>query len=743
MNDRHHTTLTLPIEGMTCASCVARVEKALHRVEGVESANANLATEKVTVSYDAEMTTVPAMASAVAAAGYALVIPENRKTAVADNPSPQERSLASLQRELILAAVITIPVVLTGMSGMNESVLQWLGISEGDFSRLLFVAATIVMVVSGRRFFAVAWRLARHRTTDMNTLVAIGTGTAYLYSTIVVLFPSWFGNRASSGDVYFDSAVVIITLILFGRWLEARAKRKAFDSIRNLLRLQPKIAHRLRNGIEEDIPTEEVHVGDILVLRPGEKVPVDGIITEGESTLDESMLTGESVPVDRAAGGRVIGGTLNLTGSFLMRTSAVGNETVVAGIVRFVEEAQGSKAPIQHLVDRVASVFVPVVLITAMITFLANYFVGHLPFTSAMMNFVAVLIVACPCALGLATPTAIIVGTGLGASNGILIRNAEILERAHRISTIVFDKTGTLTNGKPVVSDFVVGKGSDQRNILQLAASLESRSEHPLARALADHARAAGIQNLPVESFIARTGRGSAGRVSGTAVIIGNESMMNEESLEYTSFLPIIDEWKKQGKTVALVAVDRSVTGVFSFIDSVRDGAGEEIRKLRQQGLTVVMITGDNERTAGAIASQVGIDRVVAGILPDEKGKQIRQLQLRNTIVAMVGDGINDAPAIAQADVGIAMGRGTDIALEAADITLARNDLSGVSRTITLSRRTMRTVKQNLFWAFIYNCVSIPLAAAGFLTPALAAAAMALSSVSVVSNSLRLRFMRW
>jgi len=740
MSDKHQTTLTLPLEGMTCASCVVRVEKALHHLDGVESANANLATEAVTVSFDPAKTTVSAMAEAVASAGYTLVVREERERQPDDTSTIQERALAALQRELLIAAIVTVPIV---AASMNSSFVQSLGIASEDLGKLLFLAASVVMFVSGRRFFSVAWKLTRHWTADMNTLVAIGTGTAYLYSGIVVLFPSWLGNHAHAGDLYFDSAAVIVTLVLFGRWLEARARRKAFDSIRNLLRLQPKFAHRVRDGWEEDIPTESVKTGDVLVLRPGEKIPVDGIVIDGQSAIDESMLTGESMPVDRASGGRVVGGTLNLTGSFRMRTTAVGSSTVIAGIIRFVQEAQGSKAPIQRLVDRVAAVFVPVVIALAVLTFLTAYFIGHLPFTNAMMNFIAVLIVACPCALGLATPTAIIVGTGLGASNGILIRNAEILERAHRISTVVFDKTGTLTNGKPVVSDFTVSDQSDRKSILQYASSLEMRSEHPLARAIVARAAEEGIQHLDVESFGARAGMGSTGQIGRKEVIVGNESLMNERALGYQPFVPMIEEWKREGKTIALVAVAGVVCGSFGFSDTLRPGTREVITGLKDNGIAVAMITGDNERTAGAIGSEAGVGEIIAGVLPDEKGKQIRRLQLGGKVVAMVGDGINDAPALAQADVGIAMGRGTDIAMEAADITLAGNDLSAVSRTIMLSRRTMRTVKQNLFWAFIYNCISIPLAAAGLLTPALAAAAMAMSSVSVVSNSLRLRFMRW
>jgi Cu+-exporting ATPase len=544
---------------------------------------------------------------------------------------------------------------------------------------------------------------------------------------------------AAAHGIYFDSAATITTLILMGRVLESGAKKRATDAMRKLLDLQPKIARVRRNGGEIDIPVSELLVNDTIIVRPGEKIPVDGIITSGDTSIDESLVTGEALPVDKTAGEKVTGGTLNKNGSIEFKATAVGKDTVIANIVRMVEEAQGSKAPIQALADRIASVFVPTVIGIAVVTFLAWFTIGQLPFTASMINFIAVLIIACPCALGLATPTAIMVGTGVGASKGILIKNAESLERAKHIQVVILDKTGTITEGKPSVTDYFPLAGIDRRILLQRASSLENKSEHPLGRAIVEYARSLSVEAESVTHFDSFPGVGLEGSVQGDEVSIGNLKMMqrlgvNLASLEQTSL-----DLSRQGKTPVFVAVNRTLAGVFGIADTTKPGSREAVRRLKKMGLRVVMITGDNSQTAESIAAQVGVDSFISEVLPQEKAQQIKNLQAKGERVAMVGDGVNDAPALAQADVSIAMASGTDVAMETADITLMQSDLSGVVEAIRLSERTIRTIKQNLFWAFVYNIIGIPMAAFGLLNPMFAAGAMAMSSVSVVSNSLRLR----
>jgi Cu+-exporting ATPase len=597
------------------------------------------------------------------------------------------------------------------------------------------------MFVSGKRFFATAWKLAKRFTSDMNTLVAVGTGTAYLYSTLIVLFPHWFPPNVRT-DVYFDTAAVIVTLILMGRLLEARAKQRASDAIKKLIELQPKTARVIRNGKEVDIHLDQVTHDDIVIVRPGEKIPVDGLITNGSTSVDESMVTGESIPVEKTVGQKVIGGTINKHGTIEFRATAVGKETVIAQIIKLVEEAQGSKAPIQTLADKIASVFVPAVMGIAVLTFVLWLMVGGSGFTTAMMNFIAVLIIACPCALGLATPTAIMVGTGLGATRGILIKNAESLERAHKIQIVVLDKTGTVTTGQPSVTDVILLNGFDETTLLQRAASVEKRSEHPLGQAIVEYAQSKGITPTDVQSFHSITGRGITASVNGDSVAVGNRLLMDHCSVDAAEVQMLLQQGTEEGKTPILVAINGRVAGIIAIADTIKPTSREAVATLRAMGLEVVMITGDNRRTAEAIAQRVGIDRVVAEVLPDEKAQRVRALQAEGNIVAMVGDGINDAPALAQADLGIAMGSGTDVAMETADITLMRSDLLGVAEAIKLSHVTIRTIKQNLFWAFIYNVIGIPVAALGLLNPIYAAAAMAFSSVSVVLNSLRLQFLR-
>ncbi len=740
----HNTVQTLALEGMTCASCAARVEKALKKIDGVEIADVNLATEAVSLSFNPAKTGLSELAAAVEQAGYTLVVPEQNTELQSDSAevpkevySRQEKSFRDLRREFVLSLLLALPVVFLSMFSMTDWFMSAVPVSMETLNKILFLLTTPVMIVSGKRFFKPAWQQAKHFAADMNTLVSVGAGTAYLYSTFIVLFPEWIHVAARS--VYFDSAAMIISLILMGKMLEAGAKQKTSNAIKSLLAVQPKIAHVIRNNTEVDIPIGNVKVGDTVVVRPGERLPVDGTITHGQSSIDESMISGESLPVEKQPGDSVIGGTVNTAGSFEFRAAAVGAGTVVAHIAKFVEAAQGSKAPIQHLADKIASVFVPLVMTAAFLTFLGWFFIGGSGFTPAMINAIAVLVIACPCALGLATPTAVMVGTGRGASLGILIKNAESLERAQNLQVVAFDKTGTITRGKPSVTDLFTVDGMDQLKMLGYAASLERTSEHPLARAIVAAAGDRSLVLLGSDVVQYRTGFGIVGTVGGEPAAVGSEQLMIQEGIDRGPAAGFIREISEEGKTPVFIAVNKKLYGVAAVADTILPESKEAIADLKKAGIETVMLTGDTERTARVIAGQAGIARVFASVLPEQKALKIKALQAEGKVVAMVGDGINDAPALAQADVGIAMSSGTDVAMETADITIMKSDLRGVVRAVALSRRTMRTIKQNLFWAFIYNAIGIPLAAFGFLNPVFAAAAMALSSVSVVSNSLRLR----
>jgi P-type Cu+ transporter len=748
---RHIEILTLPVEGMTCASCVARVEKTLKKIDGVEIANVNLATETVALSFDPGKTSFDVLANAIDRAGYRLVIPENVKPTVSSlrfeqkqlsESSHQEKSYRRLKHEFLFSLALTIPIMLVNMLSMTEWFMFHIPLLMNEVNTLLLILTTPVMIVSGKRFFKPAWKLAQHFAADMNTLVAIGAGAAFLYSTAVVVFPQWFPSDTNLSDVYFDSAAVIITLILMGRMLEARAKHKASDSIKLLLGLQPKTARIVKDTKEIEIPIADVVVGDVLIVRPGERIPVDGVILEGNSSVDESMVSGESIPVEKTTRDRVIGGSINEKGSFEFLATAIGADTVVAHISKLVEEAQGSKAPIQHFADKIASVFVPVVIAIALSAFSIWYFAIGVGFSSALINAIAVLVIACPCALGLATPTAIMVGTGKGASLGVLIKNAESLERAHKINTIVFDKTGTITSGKPSVTDIQGFNGTDEQTILFLAASLEKKSEHPLGNAVVREAQNRSLSLVETDLFHSHTGFGVDGIVNDRKAIVGSEKIMHDSLIDISRASGAILRFSEQGKTPILVAVDGRLIGIIAVADMLHPLLKETVNELKEMGFELILLTGDNSRTAHAIAVRAGIEEVFAEILPHEKAEKIRNLQSMGKIVAMVGDGINDAPSLAQADVGIAIGTGTDIAMETADITLMKSDLRGVLKAIRLSRQTMRTIKQNLFWAFVYNSIGIPLAAIGLLNPMFAAGAMALSSVSVVANSLRLKSTR-
>ena len=736
------TKLSLPVQGMTCASCVLRVEKALKRVEGVTEAAVNLATERATVTFDPTRTTVNQLRAAVEDSGYSLLVPEEPgKVGAAGVGSPlgREEAYRQLKRELILSASLTVLIMALSLPGMLGLSPEWFPFSPGSVNKILLILATPVMFISGRRFFKGFWKTARHLTADMNTLVAVGTGSAYVYSTLAVLFPELLGMGTAAHHVYFDTAATIITLILLGRMLEARAKARASDAITALVGLQPKRVTVFRNNVESTVPVEEVVIDDVVVVRPGEKIPVDGVILKGFTTIDESLVTGESLPVEKREGDKVIGGTINRDGAVEFRATAIGKDTVLAHIVKLVEEAQGSKAPIENLADTIASVFVPVVLGIAALTFFGWFFVGHAGFTQSMIHFIAVLIIACPCALGLATPTAIMVGTGKGATMGVLIRNAESLEKIHKIRTVILDKTGTITEGRPAVTDVVPLDGRDPVEIVRASAAAEKYSEHPIGQAIVAYAVKNSISLPEAESFQSLTGQGVTAVVGGVAVASGNAVLMNEYGISVTAQKQLVERFSGEGKTVMFVALNGALAGLIAVADTIKEASTEAITKLHGMGLRVVMLTGDRLETARVIAQQAGVDQVIAGVMPDEKVEHVKSLQTGGQRVAMVGDGINDAPALAQADIGIAMGTGADVAMETADITLMHGDLTGVVQAIRLSKQTLRTIKQNLFWAFVYNAVGIPLAALGMLNPMVAAAAMAMSSVSVVSNSLRLK----
>ncbi len=753
-SDTTTETATLDIEGMNCAACAAAVEKSLSRAPGVRSALVNFATEQATVQYEAGPASPATLKAAVERAGYA-VAERAPATSAADRQAEIDQqkaaAYAQLKRRFWVAAGLAAVIMPLSMLMLWPALMQ--RVNSQWLNYLLLLLTLPVLVFSGREFYVSAWNGLRHRSANMDTLIAVGTGAAFTYSLAATLLPGFFARHGLRPDVYYDTTATIIALILLGKVLEARAKSRTSAAIRALLGLRAKTARVLRpNGQEVDIPLEQVRVGDVVRVRPGEKIATDGIIQEGRSAVDEAMLTGESLPVEKQAGDSVFGATLNKTGSFSFAVTKIGADTLLAQIVQLVEDAQGSRAPIQRLADRVSAVFVPTVVIIALLTF--GLWLGLAPAATrwplALTTFVAVLIVACPCALGLATPTAIMVGTGKGAEYGVLIRNAEALEKAYKVDTVLLDKTGTITKGEPAVTDFLPVAGRSAGPLLALAAAVERRSEHPLAAAVVQYAAAQGTSQQEAADFRAVQGQGAAATVAGQQVLIGNRRLLAEAGVALPPALAAkADQLLAQAKTVLYVAVDGQAAGLLGVADTLRATSVAAIAQLQKRGLTVVMLTGDNPQAAAQVAAEVGITRYFAEVLPGDKAAKVKELQAEGRTVAMVGDGINDAPALAQADVGLAMGGGTDVAMEAAAITLLHADLQGVVTALDLSRQTMRTIRQNLFFAFVYNALGIPLAAGllypvfgWLLSPMLAAGAMALSSVSVLTNSLRLRRFR-
>lgn len=734
----------LPVEGMTCASCVTRVEKIIGKFDGVKNVNVNLATEHVSFEVENDNFNLDSVVEAVNEYGYKLKVESAAKV---NHPSLQEDSSPSekdeyfdqVKKDFILALFFTLPLFAISML-IDYSFFKNIWHFSVDYThKILLILTTPIIFISGKRFYQIFWTNLKHFSAEMNSLVAIGTGAAYGYSVIATLFPDVVSIHGELPHVYFETAGVIITLILMGKLLEHRAKRKTNTAIKKLIELKPKTAKILINEKETEINISDLLVGNIVVIKPGEKIPSDGIIVWGNSAVDEAMITGESIPSEKTVGSKVIGGTINKNGTFNFKVTEVGNNTVLAQIIRLVEQAQASKLPIQKLVDKIAGVFVPIVVLIAFLTFITWLFIGgHNSFSVALVNFVAVLIIACPCALGLATPTAIIVGSGLGASHGILIRNGESLELAQKITTIIFDKTGTITEGKPSVSE-ITTENITEDELLLLSASLESKSEHPLGMAIVEKARSKDISLLQPESFQNLSGFGLTGIVKSRAVIIGNMNLMKEYSIKMESMKEQFEKLVEDGRTVVCIAIDGELKGMIAIEDKLKETSDRAIQELNKMNIRTVMITGDNSKTAEAIAKRVGITEYKSEVLPDEKANIVKEYQSKGEIVAMVGDGINDSPALAQADVGIAIGTGTDVAIETAQITLVQGNLLGVVKAINLSRHTIKTIKQNLFWAFIYNTIGIPLAALGMLNPMIGALAMSLSSVSVVSNSLRLK----
>lgn len=725
------SSAVLKVSGMSCAACAARVEKQLGSLEGVHSAAVNLASERASVEYDSEKIKTSDLIKAVEAIGYKAERAE--ELSVDREKEQREKEIRRLRLELVISAILTAPLLFSMLLMITNIDIPFF---HNEYFQL--IVATPVQFIIGFRFYKNAYRALRSGSANMDVLIAMGTTAAYFYSIYNAFFAPHEGMMK---ELYFESSAVIITLILFGKYLEAVAKGRTSEAIKKLMGLQAKTARVIRDGREEDIPIEEVVPGDVIVVRPGEKIPVDGRILEGDSAVDESMLTGESLPVEKTAGDHVVGATINRFGTFRLEATRVGKDTVLSQIIKMVEDAQGSKAPIQKIADRVSGVFVLVVLAIALVTLLAWYLIAG-DLTGGIVSAVSVLVIACPCALGLATPTAIMAGTGKGAENGILIKGGEHLEMTYRLNAVVLDKTGTITKGQPEVTDVIPLGSMDRGELLRMAAAAEKNSEHPLGEAIYEQGKKEPGTVPEAEQFAAIPGKGVRAVVEGRQIYIGTRKLMQEAGIDTGSAENVIAGLEDDGKTAMLMAADGRLEAVIAVADTLKESSKDAIDELKKMGIEVYMITGDNKRTASAIAKQAGITNVLAEVLPEDKAEEVGKLKKQGMKVAMAGDGINDAPALVAADIGIAMGTGTDVAIEAADITLLRGDLMLIPAAIRLSKMTMRKIKQNLFWAFIYNIIGIPVAAFGLLNPMIAGGAMAFSSVSVVTNSLRLRRIR-
>ncbi|CYY73998.1 heavy metal translocating P-type ATPase [Streptococcus suis] len=740
-------TESYDISGMTCASCALTVEKALGKLEGVEEVSVNLATEKATIRYSRHRQNPASLERAVEQAGYQLIRPEKVEGAADKGPSTEEK----LRHRFVWSAAFTFPLLYIAMGPM----LPWGGLPLPALLHqpLVYAISQVILLIPilyiGRSFFQKGFKTLLQGHPNMDSLIAVGTGAALVQGLLMIVFLQMGKEVAMHGhhpELYFESAAVILTLITLGKYFEARAKGQTSEAIKKLMDLAPKAAQVLRNGQEMQVPIEEVVVGDQVIVRPGQQIPVDGQVLEGQTRVDESMLTGESLPVKKALGNNVFGGTLNQQGAITMQATKVGRDTTLAQIIRLVEEAQGSKAPIAKLADQVSAIFVPVVMGLALLSGLAWYFLGQESWIFSLSIIIAVLVIACPCALGLATPTAIMVGTGKGAENGLLFKSGQAIETLQGVNTIVFDKTGTITEGKPQVTDIHLLSTKNREQVLQLAASSEQFSEHPLAQALLQAAQTEKIELLPATDFQALSGRGLSVIIAEQTIYLGNERLMREQGIDVPKGRAVAEAFAQQAKTPVFLASQQEVLAVIAIADKIKETSRQAVQALQTIGLEVVMLTGDNEKTAKAIAKEVGIEQVISQVLPDDKANQVKFLQEQGKTVAMVGDGINDAPALAQAHVGLAIGSGTDIAIESADIVLMHSDILDVVKAVKLSQATMRTIKQNLFWAFAYNVIGIPIAmgllhafGGPLLNPMFAGAAMALSSVSVVLNALRLK----
>lgn len=735
--------LSLPVEGMTCASCVARVEKTIAKLDGIKNVSVNLATEKASFEYDPDLLDFKKLADSIEDAGYKLDLSLLDKQSLSTDSAELkvDTHLKELKNDLLFAAVLSVPILLINMGMMWEGFFLRKFLNIEEINKILLILTTPVVFVSGKRFYRIFWNNLKHFTADMNSLVAIGTGAAFVFSLLLSLFPEWFSHQHNQLHVYFDTTAVIITLILLGRWLESRAKSKTGTAIKKLIELQPKTAIVKENNREIEKKLEDLKSGDIVVIKPGGKIPADGVIISGTSTVNEAMITGESLPVEKNIGASVIGGTINSTGSFEFKITEIGNNSVLGQIIKLVEAAQGSKAPIQNLADKVAAVFVPIVVGIALATFFIWLFLSSDNFSFALMNFVAVLIIACPCALGLATPTALIVGMGKGAQSGILFKDGESLEALNHADIIIFDKTGTITDGILSVNDIYTNNISEEE-FLSLLASLESKSEHPIAKAIMNYSLSKSINLKTISEFAAAPGKGLKAKFNDDFILAGNKSYMKENNVDVNIILERFKTNPTDSSSIIYLAVNGEAKGYVTVNDSIKSNASEVVRELKQNNLEPVLLTGDNFIVAKRVSDTVGISKFEAEVLPENKSSVVKKFQSNNKKVVMVGDGINDAPALVQSDVGIAIGTGTDVAIESAKVVLMNGDLYGIIKSLKLSKQTIRIIKQNLFWAFIYNVIGIPLAALGLLNPMFAALAMSFSSVSVVSNSLRLKRMK-